>query len=203
MKSINYYLSRIPNWSIYLLGAAPVFWQFWLAINNRLGADPIDRLIDTYGIWALQLLVATLAITPLRALGIQATKLRRPLGVLTFFYALAHLLVWIVFDQGLALERIITEIIKRPFITLGMISFLIMIPLALTSNNRSLRKLGPKTWGKLHRLTYPLAVLVSLHFILVVKGWPLEPFIYAAIIFGLLAYRLPKRFALTKGRPAS
>ncbi len=183
MQALNHALTRLPNWPFYVLGPLPAIWLFWRALNNQLGADPIDTLIVEYGETSIQLLALTLLITPLKHLKINATKQKRPLGLLAFTYALFHLLVWLVLDQGLNLERIWTEIIKRPYITLGMIAFALMIPLALTSNNRALRKLGPKKWKRLHLLTYPLALIASFHFILVVKGWQVEPFIY----FGIFA----------------
>ncbi len=190
MKKLQYWLNRVPNSAIYIVGAIPVLWLFWQALSNNLGPDPIDVLEDKYGLWALWLLIATLTISPLKRLGLNITKWRRPLGLLTFFYAMAHVLVWVVFDRGLDFNAIIGEIVKRPFITIGMLAFILMIPLAITSNNRAMRRLGPKKWRKLHRLTYVIAILVPLHFILVIKGVPIEGVIYLLAIIGLLLMRV-------------
>lgn len=190
MPMINRFLSKLPNWVLYIAGPIPAIWLFTQAFNGALGADPINKLEDQYGIWALQLIIAGLCITPLRKLGLNLIKQRRAIGLLAFFYVCAHLLVWLWFDQGWNIGRIWTEILKRPFITIGMLGFLIMIPLALSSNNRSIRKIGPKKWRNLHKLTYPLAALGALHFLLVVKGWPPRPMIYLGIIVLLLFYRV-------------
>ncbi len=189
MNKLQFWLNRIPNGLIYLLGAIPPLWLFYKGLQNQLGPDPIDVLEEKYGLWALWLLLATLSITPVKRIGLNITKWRRPLGLLCFFYAMAHLLVWLVLDQGLVLSRIWTELVKRPFITIGMISFLLMIPLALTSNNRALRRLGPIKWRRLHRLTYFIALLVPIHFILVIKGIPIEGVLYLGFAVFLIAIR--------------
>ena len=189
MLKINRFFQKIPNWVLYLIAPIPAIVLFYQAINGQLGLDPLNKLEDQYGQWALQLIIVGLCISPLRKFGINLIKQRRPIGLIAFFYVCAHLLVWLWFDQGWDIARIWIEIVKRPFITVGMVGFLIMIPLAITSNNRSIRKVGPKKWQKIHKLTYPLALLGGAHFMLVVKGWPLEPMIYLAIIIFLLAMR--------------
>ena len=189
MLKINRFFQKIPNWVLYLIAPIPAIVLFYQAINGQLGLDPLNKLEDQYGQWALQLIIVGLCISPLRKFGINLIKQRQPIGLIAFFYVCAHLLVWLWFDQGWDIARIWIEIVKRPFITVGMVGFLIMIPLAITSNNRSIRKVGPKKWQKIHKLTYPLALLGGAHFMLVVKGWPLEPMIYLAIIIFLLAMR--------------
>ena len=190
VNTLNGWLRKVPAWIIYVLGAAWAAWLFYQALTGGLGAEPINALERRYGELALQLIVVGLAITPLRNwVGINLIKFRRAIGVTTFFFVLAHFLVWVLLDVG-TLERVWTEIVKRPYVTIGFASFLMLIPLAVTSNNLSIRKLGPPRWRKLHKLTYPAAVLAVLHYIWLVKGWPLQPFVYLAIILGLFALRI-------------
>jgi len=134
-----------------------------------------------------------LAITPLRNYTkINLIKYRRALGLLIFFYVSVHLAVWLFLDvQDPA--AIWKDIVKRPYVTFGMISFVALIPLAITSNNRSLRKLGPLVWRKLHMLTYPAIVLGGVHFVWLRKGWQVEPMLYLIVILLLLATRIKLR----------
>ena len=143
------------------------------------------------GEWALMLMVAVLTITPLRRfLGLNLLKFRRAIGLLVFFYVLAHFLIWVVLDMGLLWQQILTDVVKRPYVTLGMAALAMLLPLALTSNNRSIRRLGAQRWQKLHKLTYPAALGGAVHYIWLVKSWPLEPFLYLAAILTLLAVRI-------------
>ena len=140
----------------------------------------------------LMFLIAGLAITPLRrVVGLNLIKFRRAIGLLTFYYVVCHLLVWLFLDVQIVSE-IWADIIKRPYVTVGMLGFVLMVPLAVTSNNWSVRKLGPR-WRSLHKVVYLIAVLGALHFIMLTKGFQLEPLIYMAVILGLLALRLPKK----------
>ena len=186
---INGALRRGPAWPIYAIGAGYGGWLFWQAATGALGVEPINALIRAYGLLSLQLLVAGLVVTPLRKLtGVSLLKFRRAIGVTAFSFALAHLLVWAILDlQDLA--RIGADLVKRPYITIGFAGFLMLLALAVTSNNTSIRRMGPGRWRKLHLLTYPAAVLGALHFIWLVKGYPVEPFAYAAAVLGLLALR--------------
>ena len=137
----------------------------------------------------MQLLIIGLCITPMRRFfGINLIKFRRTIGVLAFTYVTFHLLVWAVLDVQTA-DRVIADIIKRPYVTIGMAGFVMLVPLAMTSNNWSLRKLGPK-WRQLHKLTYVAVILGGVHYIWLVKGIQLEPLIYMAVILGLLALRV-------------
>ncbi|MDQ7071531.1 MAG: protein-methionine-sulfoxide reductase heme-binding subunit MsrQ [Rhodobacterales bacterium] len=189
---INRMARRVPAWPLYILGVVPVAYLFWLGINGGLGAEPIKALEQKIGGIGLQLLVAGLAITPLRRFfGINLIKFRRAIGLLVFFYIVVHLLVWLLIDvQDMA--RIWQDILKRPYITIGMVGFICMVPLAVTSNNWSVRRLGP-VWRRLHRLTYIVAVLGAVYFVMLVKGFQVEPLVYLAVILGLLATRVPKR----------
>ncbi|SMY09038.1 protein-methionine-sulfoxide reductase heme-binding subunit MsrQ [Flavimaricola marinus] len=190
--TLNAALRRVPAWLVYVAGAAWAVWLFWQALN-QLGpykVEPINVLERAYGEVALQLLVAGLFVTPLRRfLGLNLLKFRRAIGVTAFFFVLAHFLVFAVLDVQ-SLERVWTEIVKRPYVTVGMAGFLALIPLAITSNNLSIRKLGGATWRKLHKLTYAAGLLGAVHFLWLVKGFQIEPIIYTVIIVGLLATRV-------------
>jgi methionine sulfoxide reductase heme-binding subunit len=184
-------LPQVPKILVYIVGFIPAVWLFYAGIMDQLGADPMRYLEQSLGLWALRFLVGTLAITPLRQLfGINLLRYRRAIGLLAFYYALLHLVTYLVLDQGLDIALITADIIKRPYITIGMATFVLLIPLAVTSNNASIRRLGGQAWARLHRLVYLAAIGAVLHFILVVKSWPMEPLVYAAIVAVLLGYRL-------------
>lgn len=188
-KSVNGVLRRVPAWSLYIIAVIPPVLMFLSALNGTLGVDPVKELEHEMGELGLQVLIAVLAITPLRRItGISLIKFRRALGLIGFFYIFLHLLVWLVLDVQI-LDQIVKDIIKRPYITIGMAGFVLMLPLAITSNNWSIRKLGPK-WRNLHKLTYPALILGGVHFVWLVKGWQLEPLIYLGVIVALLAVRV-------------
>ena len=166
---LNTIARRVPTWVVYIVGLMPVPWFLFQAQTGGLGAEPIKALEKELGLLALQLLVAGLAITPARRyLRLNLIKFRRALGLLGFTYVSLHLLVWLVLDVGI-LSQIWADILKRPYITIGMAGFACLLPLAATSNSYSIRKLGAK-WRKLHRLTYLAVVLGAVHFIWLVKG---------------------------------
>lgn len=191
IDTLNTTLRRVPPWLIYIAGAAYAVWLFYLGLTGGLGIEPINALERAYGEIGLQLMVLGLAVTPLRQyLGLNLMKFRRAIGVTTFFFILAHLMVWAVLDVQ-SLERIWADIVKRPYVTVGMVGFVLMLPLALTSNNLSIRRLGAGAWRKLHKLVYPTALLGALHYLWLVKGFQLEPIIYTAVIIGLLLARVP------------
>ncbi len=192
-QRVNGWLRRVPAWPVYGLGFAWMAWLFWRGATDFSLIEPIDWLERSYGETSLQLLVATLAVTPVRRfLGVNLLKFRRALGLMVFFFVLAHLLVWAVLDVQ-ALSAVWADILKRPYITIGMAGFVLLVPLALTSNNASVRKLGGAGWRKLHWLTYGVAVLGAVHYIWLARGFAIEPLVYLAIILGLLATRLPVR----------
>lgn len=184
-------LPQVPKIAVYIVGFIPAVWLFYAGIDDRLGADPMRYLEQALGLWALRFLIATLAITPLRQLfNINLLRYRRALGLLAFYYAALHLTTYLVLDQGLDMAAIVADIVKRPYITIGMATFVILLPLAVTSNNAAIRRMGGQAWAKLHRLVYLAAIGAALHFLLVVKSWPPEPIVYAAIVAVLLGYRL-------------
>ncbi|HEY9050991.1 MAG TPA: protein-methionine-sulfoxide reductase heme-binding subunit MsrQ [Gammaproteobacteria bacterium] len=171
------------------------------ALTNNLGVNPVEFMTRNTGDWAMYFLLFTLAITPLRKIT-QWTwliKFRRMLGLFVFFYASLHFLTFIWFEHFFNISDIIQDIIKRPFITIGFISLLLLIPLAITSNLAMMRRLK-QNWQKLHRLIYPISLLVMLHYFMMIRADYKEALIYLAVLLILLAYRLPfisqKRFFL-------
>lgn len=189
VDKINTTLRRVPAWVLYALAPIPVIALFYLGLTGELGIDPAKRIEHELGLWSLWLLIAGLAVTPLRRWpGVNLLKFRRAIGVITFFYLLAHLLTWLVLD--VQFQNVWADIVKRWYITVGMAAFVLMLPLALTSNNWSVKRLGALTWRKLHKLVYPIAVMGALHFLLLVKGFQWEPILYAAVIAGLLLSRI-------------
>lgn len=187
-------------WLLYAVGLLPAVWGFWLGATGGLPGNPVKEFEHLLGLWALRFLVATLAITPLRDLvGINWIRYRRALGLLAFWYVLMHFLTYMVLDQYLNFAAIIDDIVRRPFITIGMAAFVMLIPLALTSNNWSIRRLGPR-WAKLHRLVYVIAAAGVLHFAMSVKVVGLEPWTYIALVALLLLYRLLRPILRNRNR---
>ena len=177
--------------AIYWGGMVPAVWAFYLGFTNQLGPEPIKALEHSLGIWALRFLIAGLVITPLRRLGGPSLiRYRRAIGLLAFIYVSLHLAVYIGFDQGFDMTAVWNDIVKRPYITIGMLAFIMLVPLAATSNNAMVKRLGAAAWQSLHRLVYPAALFGAIHFLLLVKSWPPEPLIYTAIVTGLLLFRL-------------
>ncbi len=188
--AVNRAIRRLPAWPVYAASAGYAGWMFWRGAAGGLGANPVEALEHAYGEAALYLLIAGLAVTPLRRIaGINLMRLRRAIGLACFFFLVAHLLTWAVLDVQ-SLGRVWADIVKRPYITVGMTGFAMLLPLALTSNDWSVRRLGP-AWRRLHRLVYPAAVLAGVHYLLLVKGWQTKPLAMLALIAGLLALRLP------------
>ncbi len=171
----------------------PFVWLVWGAANDALGVNPAEYLIRATGDWTLRLLCVTLAVTPLRVLlGLpELAKLRRMFGLFTYFYVMLHLLCYSWLDMGFEWGDIADDIAKRPFILVGFSAFVLLTPLALTSFNRAIRWLGPKRWQWLHRLVYAVAMLAVLHFFWMRAGKSnfAEVFVYAAVLFVLLAWR--------------
>ena len=191
--------------ALYILGALPGLVQFYLGVTDRLGADPVATLERELGEWGLRFLILGLAITPLRKLGGPSLiRYRRAIGLLAFYYALAHLIVYLTFDRQLDLASIWGDIVKRPYITVGMLSFAVLLPLAVTSNTAAIRRLGAGAWQRLHKWVYVAAALAALHFILLSKVWVGEPLVYAGLVVVLLGFRgvdiVRKRLGLAPAR---
>ena len=160
---------------------------------RALGANPVEKVQDTHGIWELRLLLATLAVTPLRLmLGWPKLQLfRRMLGLFAFFYVTMHFLWYLFVDQAFNWTQLAADVVKRPFITAGFTALVLLLPLAATSTARAMRRLG-RRWQRLHRLVYPAAILGCVHYWWQVKADIREPALYAAIAAVLLGWRLAK-----------
>lgn len=174
--------------------ALPFVWLVWAVSNDALGANPAEALSRSTGDWTLRALCLTLAVTPLRQLTRmpELIRFRRSLGLATFCYACLHLLCYAWFDQGFELNDIARDLVKRPFIWLGMLCFVLMLPLAVTSNHASVRWMGGKRWQQLHWLVYLLPLFALLHFYWMRAGKNnfAEVWAYACVLGGLLAYRV-------------
>ena len=183
-----------PNWLKFFTFTAsliPLGWYAWGIQTDTLGANPIEAVTRGLGTWALNFLLITLAATPLRHYTGWAWPLidRRMLGLFAFFYASLHLTTYLWFDQFFDWLAIGKDIFKRPFITVGMAAFLLLIPLAATSNRQSIRKLGGRRWQQLHRIIYLCGVLAVLHYTWMVKADISNPLIYWTILAALLSVR--------------
>jgi sulfoxide reductase heme-binding subunit YedZ len=202
-RAVGDALQRVPRWLVYAVGMVPAVMLFTFGVLDRLGADPMRTLEQELGEWALTFLIAGLTVTPLRQVaGVNLLRFRRAIGLLAFYYAALHLLTYMVLDQGLDWSAIGADILKRPYITVGMASFVLLVPLALTSNNASIRRMGGQAWSRLHKLVYFAAAGGALHYVLLVKSWPLKPLIYAAVTAALLLYRLARKLSRPQARPA-
>ncbi|MBX4910348.1 MULTISPECIES: protein-methionine-sulfoxide reductase heme-binding subunit MsrQ [Rhizobium] len=176
-------------WLLYVVGLVPAAWAFYLGATDQLGADPVKTFELFLGIWTIRFLILTLAVSPARELfGWNYLRYRRALGLLTFYYALMHFTVYMVLDQAMEIQAVINDVLKRPFIMFGMAGLAMLIPLAVTSNNLSIRRLG-NTWIWLHRLVYIIAACGALHFALSTKILDLQQFIYVGLIIALILYR--------------
>ena len=190
MDQINSLARRVPVNAVYLAGILPFLWIVWLAISNGLGPDPVKEIELRLGELGLQLLVAGLLVTPLRWAGLNLIRFRRAIGLLAFFYVAMHLLTWVALDMGLRWDQMAADLVKRWYIIIGMLAFAAMLPPAITSNNASIRRLGAATWNRLHRLTYVAALGGAVHYLMLVKAWPIEPLLYLGAITALLLARL-------------
>jgi sulfoxide reductase heme-binding subunit YedZ len=177
--------------ALFAAALMPLAWYGTGVVRDTLGANPIEALIRGLGIWAFNFLLVTLTVTPLRRLTgwLWLTRLRRMLGLFCFFYAGLHLATYLWLDQSLDWHAIVKDIVKRPFITAGMVAFILLLPLAATSTNAMIRRLGGKRWQILHRLVYPIAVVVVLHYWWMVKADTAQPALYASIVGVLLGVR--------------
>ena len=185
---------RVAKPLVFLAALGPLAWYVWAAATDHLGANPQEALVRGLGDWTLQMLCATLAVTPLRTVtGWHAlARWRRMLGLYTAFYMVLHLLAYAGFDKGFVLADILRDIAKRPFILVGSLAGLMLLPLAATSFNRAIRALGAKRWQALHRSVYVIAGLALLHFFWMKAGKHdfAEVAVYAAVIGVLLGWRV-------------
>jgi methionine sulfoxide reductase heme-binding subunit len=204
-------LHRAAKPVLWVLCLLPLAWLVYGAFANQLGANPAEALIRSTGDWTIRALCLTLAITPLRqTTNIAAlARFRRMLGLFTFFYGVLHFLAFAWLDMGFDVAAILADIPKRPFILVGTLALLLMVPLAATSFNAAIKKLGAKRWQALHRLVYATALLALLHFFWMRAGKNdfAEWSIYAVVLGGLLGWRVWRRFlgqaAARPPKPAS
>ncbi len=176
-------------WAACLL---PLLWLVAGGLRDALGANPIEYITRATGDWTLRLLLLTLAVTPLRQLTgwHWLVRLRRTLGLYAFFYGCLHLATYVWLDQFFDWPGIVADIVKRPFVTLGFAAFVLMLPLAITSTNGMIRRLGGRSWQRLHRAVYAVGVLGVAHYWWLVKKDLTEPIIYALVLTALFALRL-------------
>ncbi|CBS90020.1 sulfite oxidase heme-binding subunit YedZ [Azospirillum lipoferum] len=191
--------SRWAKPAVFTLCLVPLVWTMWLAYTGELGAEPVLESVKASGLWALRFLLIALALTPLRMLtGVAGlARFRRMLGLFAFFYATVHLSTYIGLDQFFDWAAIWKDIVKRPYITVGMGGFLILTALAATSTDGMVKRLGGQRWRALHRCVFVAGLAGCLHFIMLVKGWQTAPLVYALICIGLLAFR---RWPIRLGR---
>jgi methionine sulfoxide reductase heme-binding subunit len=188
---------RSAKWILIALASLPFLRMAIGAPLGWLGVNPIEFITRSTGTWTIVSLVVTLSITPLRKFTQWhwLLRLRRTTGLITFVYVSLHFMTWIWLDRFFDVDEVIKDIVKRPFITVGFAAFLLMIPLAVTSNNASIKRLGAARWQRIHYLVYVIAVLASMHFIWLARRNPNEPYIYAAIFALLLGIRVYWKWA--------
>ena len=189
---------------VFLAALVPLGAIVAAAASGELGANPVEALLHHFGEWSLRLMLATLAITPLRRLTgwSQAVRLRRMLGLFAFFYAALHLATYVVLDRSLLVEEVLEDLTERPYIMVGFAAFVLLVPLAATSTNAMVRRLGGRRWRLLHRLAYFAAAAGVVHFWWLVKADVRAPLIYAAILALLLVLRLPPVVPFLRSLPA-
>ena len=180
---------------IWVLCLSPLAWLVWRGMHEDLGGNPIEEITHQTGLWALRILLLSLAITPARRLLRMAylIRFRRLLGLFAFFYACLHVLIWLWLDKQFDPSELLADVRKRPFITAGSVGFLMMAPLAFTSTAGSIRRLGGKTWQRLHRLVYIAGAAVVVHYYWLVKSDIRRPLLYMSILAVLLLLRLVLR----------
>ena len=189
-ERVNPLLRRVPPWAIYAAGALPLLVLVVQTFTGGLGADPVKVLERSLGLYGLQFFIATLCVSPLRwATGISLIRFRRALGVLTFVYVALHFTVWIVLDLQFRWAEIGADLVKRPYLIIGFAAFLMLLPLAITSNTLSVRKMGAALWSRVHLLTYPAVLLGAIHFLWQAKTYQPKPMTYLAIVLALLGVR--------------
>jgi sulfoxide reductase heme-binding subunit YedZ len=191
---------------IFVNALVPMVLLGYDAYYHRLGANPLEFFTLTTGALTLVFLLISLAVTPLRKiLGLPwMVKLRRMLGLYAFFYGFLHLLAYVWFDKGFNLSAASADVFKRPFIAVGMFGFFLLVPLAITSTNGWVKRLGGKTWNRLHKLAYVSAIAGVIHYYLKVKADTRIPLTFAAVLAGLLIYRIVNKYApqVTQRQPA-
>lgn len=179
-------------WIVAVLCLIPLVYLILRAFTGDLGPNPIEEITRELGVWGLRFIIGGLAITPLARILKQPKliRLRRPIGLAAFSYLLLHLSSYIGLDQFFDWNAIFKDILKRPYITFGMLAFALLVPLAFTSTNAMIKRIGPRAWRRVHQAIYMIGGLGVLHYYLLVKADHRPPLIYGAILAGLLGYRL-------------
>lgn len=199
-------MSRWAKPAVFAAALLPMAWTVWLAATGGLGAEPIAEGVRQTGLWALRFLLIALAVTPLRQLTrVPAlARFRRMIGLFAFAYALVHVLTYVGIDQFFDWGAVWKDIVKRPYITVGMGAFVILTALAATSTNGMVKRLGGRRWRALHKTVFAAGLAGCFHYIMLVKGWQIPPFVYLAVFGALVALRLawnsPWRIAVGGGR---
>lgn len=184
------WLRRVPIWPFYVAGILPGVWLFYAGITGALGVDPVKVMEHRAGLWGLQFLMASLFVTPLcRYARINLIRYRKVLGLLGFGYVSLHFLIWLLLDLQLRWGEIGTDLVKRPYIVVGFVAFLALVPLAATSWQGAIKRLGAQTWGRLHRLVYLVVILGAVHFVMQSKVWTTEVIVYLTVSLCLVAMR--------------
>lgn len=185
-------ISRVIKPIVFVAALGPFFYLVWGLVTNNLGANPVDAVTDTTGLWTLRLILITLAITPVRKLtGWNVLiRFRRLLGLFAFFYGSLHFATYIVLDHFFAVGEMWADLEERPFITAGFTAYVLILPLALTSTSGMIRRLGGRRWQQLHRLIYAAGIAAVFHYLWVVKVQEPSPFAYGAILAVLLGVRV-------------
>ncbi|MEO8041329.1 MAG: protein-methionine-sulfoxide reductase heme-binding subunit MsrQ [Acidobacteriota bacterium] len=183
---------KLNKFLISLNALIPLAFLLFDWYRGELGANPIEFFLRTAGVLALTFILITLSITPLRKIfgwnGL--IKYRRMLGLYAFFYALIHLITYSIFDKSLDLAAIVSDVWQRPFIALGMLAFTMLVPLAVTSTNGWVKRLGGKKWARLHKLSYVIAIFGVIHFWMIVKSDVFYPALFGLVVAVLLGYRI-------------
>ena len=190
---------------LFALCLGPLARLVFFAFTDRLGANPIEFVLRSFGTWTLVMLMVTLSITPLRRLTgwNSLIRVRRMLGLFAFFYASLHFLTYAGVDQSFDLNAILRDVIKHPYITVGFACFLLLIPLAVTSTNAMQRRLGGKRWQQLHRLVYIIAIGGVIHYLWLVKKDITQPVLYGLVLAALLGVRWAWRRRAQQGQTAA
>lgn len=191
---------KFNKFLIFINALVPLAFLVWDAFWQKLGANPVELFLRTTGVLTLLFLLITLAITPLRKRfgWNQLIKFRRMLGLFAFFYGFLHLVTYSVFDKSVNVPAIVSDVWQRPFIAVGMLAFFLLVPLAATSTNGMIKRLGGKNWSRLHKLTYLIAILGVIHFWMIVKSDLTYPLLFAFVLAGLLGYRVYANFEKPK-----
>ena len=193
VSRVNYFLDHVPIWIIYLVGFFPFLLVSFLLLIDKVGPDPLRVLEHKTGIWSLNFLILVLSISLFENFfNLRLLRFRRCLGLLAFYYTFIHLMIYIFLDRQLNFFEIFNDIIKRPYIFFGFLAFIFFLPLVFTSNNFSKRFLGIKTWLKIHVLVYFVAIFSIIHYILLVKSYPLQPIILSFLVFFLIIMKIKK-----------